>query len=48
MEEFVNKVANSGIITLNLEDYFPQGDRKLIDIKDVLFMGMVLREKDFR
>ncbi len=48
MEEFVNKVANSGIITLNLEDYFPQGERKLIDIKDVLFMGMVLREKDFR
>ena len=48
MEEFVNKVANSGIITLNLEDYFPQGERKLIDIKEVLFMGMVLREKDFR
>lgn len=49
MEEvFVNKVANSGLITLNLEDYFPQGDRCFIDIKDVLFMGMVLKEKDFR
>ncbi len=47
-ETFVNKVANSGIITLNLEDYFPKGERKLIDIKEVLFMGMVLREKDFR
>lgn len=47
-EAFVNKVANSGIITLNLEDYFPHGERKLIDIKDTLFMGMVLREKDFR
>lgn len=49
MEEiFVNKVANSGLITLNLEDYFPQGERRFIDIKDVLFMGMVLKEKDFR
>lgn len=49
MEEiFVNKVANSGLITLNLEDHFPMGERKFIDIKDVLFMGMVLKEKDFR
>jgi hypothetical protein len=49
MEEgFVNKVANSGLITLNLEDYFPSGNRTFIDIKDVLFMGMVLKEKDFR
>ena len=49
MEEvFVNKVANSGLITLNLEDYFPAGERKFIDIKEVLFMGMVLKEKDFR
>jgi len=49
MEEvFVNKVANSGLITLNLEDHFPAGERKFIDIKEVLFMGMVLKEKDFR
>lgn len=49
MEEiFVNKVASSGLITLNLEDYFPTGERIFIDIKDVLFMGMVLKEKDFR
>jgi hypothetical protein len=49
MEEvFVNKVANSGLITFNLEEYFPAGDRKYIDIKDILFMGMVLKEKDFR
>ncbi|GDX50130.1 hypothetical protein LBMAG26_09890 [Bacteroidota bacterium] len=49
MEEvFVNKVANSGLITFNLEDYFPEGQRKYIDIKDILFMGMVLKEKDFR
>ncbi|MFZ9631684.1 MAG: DUF2480 family protein [Bacteroidia bacterium] len=49
MEEvFVNKVANSGLITFNLEEYFPAGERKYIDIKEVLFMGMVLKEKDFR
>ena len=48
MEEvFVNKVANSGLITFNLEEYFPAGERKYIDIKDILFMGMVLKEKDF-
>ncbi|MBM3438011.1 MAG: DUF2480 family protein [Bacteroidetes bacterium] len=47
-EVFVNKVANSGLITLNLEDHFPVGERKFIDIKEVLFMGMVLKEKDFR
>ncbi len=49
MEEvLVNKVANSGLVTLNLEDHFPAGERKFIDIKEVLFMGMVLKEKDFR
>ena len=49
MEEvFVNKVANSGIETINLEDYFPHGERKYIDIKDLLFMELVLKEKDFR
>lgn len=47
-ENIVNKVANSGLITLNLEDYFPQGDRVVYDIKDNLFHGLMLREKDFR
>lgn len=46
--EFVNKVANSGLITINLEHHYPQGERVLLDIKDQLFMGMVLKEKDFR
>lgn len=44
----VNRVAGSGILTVNLEDYFHPGERKEIDIKDVLFMGLVLKEKDFR
>lgn len=47
-EVIVNRVANSGILTLNLEDYYHPGERKEIDIKDVLFMGLILKEKDFR
>lgn len=47
-EEIVNRVANSKLITLNLEDYYPEGKRMLFDIKDWLFEGFVLREKDFR
>lgn len=48
MEEIVNKVANSGIITFNLEDYYHEGKRVVYDIKDNLFQGLALREKDFR
>lgn len=43
-----NKVANSGLITLNLEDYFDKGERVVLDIKPWLFMEMILKEKDFR
>ena len=46
--EIINKVANSGLINLDLEDYYVKGPRKVIDIKDQLFMGMILKEKDFR
>ncbi len=49
MEEvFVNRVANSGLETINLEDFYPQGDRVQIDVKELLFMELVLKEKDFR
>lgn len=49
MEELiVNKVAQSGLITLNLEEMYPQGKRIAYDLKDNLFMGMILKEKDFR
>jgi hypothetical protein len=47
-ENFVNKVAASGLVTLNLEEYFHQGERVVYDIKDNLFHGLMLREKDFR
>lgn len=46
--EIVNKVAQSGIITIDLEEFYPAGERVVLDIKDVLFQGLILREKDFR
>jgi hypothetical protein len=48
MTEFVNKVAESGIITLNLEDFYPKEPVLVFDMKDYLFMGLILKEKDFR
>lgn len=47
-DEIINRVANSKLVTLNLEDYYPDGKRILFDIKDWLFEGFVLREKEFR
>ena len=47
-EQFVNKVAESGIITLDLEAYYPKEEVVLFDMKDYLFMGLILKEKDFR
>ena len=46
--EIVNRVASSGLVTLDLEAYYTPGRRIQIDIADQLFQGMVLREKDFR
>lgn len=46
--EIVNRVANSKLITLDLEDYFPEGERIILDISDWLFEGFILKEKDFR
>ena len=43
-----NKVAESGIVTIDLEDFYPKGDIVVFDIKDYLFMGLILKEKDFR
>ena len=44
----VNRVANSGLITINLEDYYPQDITVSFDLKDYLFKGLILREKEFR
>ena len=47
-EEIINKVASSKLITIDLEDYYPQGKRVVIDIKEWLFQELILKEKDFR
>ena len=48
MDEIVNKVAQSALTTLDLEDYYPKEEIVVFDIKDHLFMGLILKEKDFR
>ncbi|MGY6743354.1 MAG: DUF2480 family protein [Cecembia sp.] len=48
MTEIVNRVANSPIITLNLEDYYRKEERVVFDLKAYLFQELILKEKDFR
>ena len=48
MEEIINKVAQSGIVTIDLEEYYEEGKRMLFDIKPLLFQELILKEKDFR
>jgi hypothetical protein len=48
MEELKNKVAASGLITLDLEKFFPAQEIKPFDLKDFLFLEMLLKEKEFR
>ena len=47
-EEIVNRVANSKLKVIDLEDFYPEGSRIALDIKDWLYQGLVLREKEFR
>ncbi len=48
MEPIVNKVAESGLITIDLEELYTPGERVLFDIKGWLFEEIILKEKDFR
>src|SRR5471030_2231164 len=47
-ENIINKVALSGLTTLDPADLYPQGERVIYDIAENLFQGLILREKDFR
>ena len=47
-EPIINKVEESGLISLDLEKYYPAGPIMIFDVKDHLFMGLILKEKDFR
>ena len=44
----INKVAESALTSLDLEEYYPKGETAVFDLKDHLFMGLILKEKDFR
>ena len=46
--EIVNRVANSALITIDLTDYAPKETIAILDVKDFLFEGIILKEKDFR
>lgn len=43
-----NRVAASGLMNINLEDFYPRGERVVVDIKDFLSSGLIVREKEFR
>ena len=47
-QTIVNRVASSGIITLDLQEILPQINISAIDLKDFLFQGLILREKEYR
>ena len=44
----INKVTESGLISFDLEELYPRGEIKTFDLKEYLFMGLILKEKDFR
>lgn len=48
LSPIINKVEESGLITFNLEDYFPTAEIKTFDLKPFLFRELILKEKDFR
>lgn len=47
-EEIINRVAQSKLVTFDLEDYYPEGKRVVFDISSWLFESFLLKEKDFR
>lgn len=47
-DEIINRVATSKLKVIDLEDFYPKGNRVIFDIKDWLWEGLVLREKEFR
>lgn len=46
--EIINRVAQSGLLTIDLEQFYPKNEPTTFDLKDFLFMGLILKEKEFR
>jgi hypothetical protein len=47
-DTLVNRIANSGLITLRPEEWIPDTQVASFDLKDFLFKGLILKEQDFR
>ena len=47
-DALVNRVASSGLITLKPEEWAPSTQPQVFDLKDYLFMALILKEQDFR
>jgi len=47
-DRIVNKVAESGLLEIDLEKFYPQTEIMVFDLKNYLFMELILKEKDFR
>lgn len=48
METIINKVSQSGLENIDLELFYDDAPRVVYDIKEQLFMGLMLKEKEFR
>ncbi|AEL25674.1 DUF2480 family protein [Cyclobacterium marinum] len=48
MSEIINRVANSPIVTIDLETYYLEGERVVFDLEPFLYQGLVVKEKEFR
>jgi hypothetical protein len=48
MDTIINKVSQSGLATIDLETYYDESPREVYDIKEQLFMGLMLKETEFR
>ncbi len=47
-QQIVNRVANSSLLSIDLDEYIDKSEREYFDLKDCLFQGLILREKEFR
>jgi len=48
IQPIVNRIANSGLVTLNLEDHYPDFELAELDVSRFLFQGLLLKEKEFK
>ena len=47
-DEIINRVSKSKLVTIELEDFYPDGERVVLDISKWLHEGLILKEKEFR